>query len=226
MESIERTIPTSGESRLQARFGTGRRAAAFEREQVLDHLNPDMWRFVARMEMLFVATADARGNCDCSLRTGPLGFIRVLDAKTLVYPEYRGNGVMASLGNILENPHVGLVMYDFVESTIGLHVNGRASVLTNEALLERPALPAAVAADIAVDGGRHPECWVLVEVEAAYIHCSKHVPRLVKIDKTIAWGSDDREAKGGDYFRVSARRRSLGRGQGPTDPSSGDDTGR
>jgi predicted pyridoxine 5'-phosphate oxidase superfamily flavin-nucleotide-binding protein len=57
--------------------------------------------------MVFVATADANGNCDCSPRFGISGFVIILDDKTLAYPEYRGNGVFASLGNIIDNPHIG-----------------------------------------------------------------------------------------------------------------------
>lgn len=209
MATIEGTAAERGEHLLQARYGTRQRAEAFYRAQVLDHLNQEMRQFVSKMEMLFVATADADGKCDCSFRAGPPGFVRVLNERTLAYPEYRGNGVMASLGNIVDNPHVGLVMFDFVRSTIGLHVNGRATVIANEDLLNRQALPAAIAEDVAIDGGRHPERWVLVEVDEAYVHCSKHVPLLAKLDKAIAWGTDDQRQKGGDYFHVSARRRGL-----------------
>ena len=94
-----------------------------------------MIEFIDRMEMVFIATADANGDCDASLRAGTPGFLRVLDDRTLAYPEYRGNGVMASLGNIGENPHVGLLMIDFVEDMIGLHVNGRAQVVRRRHLL-------------------------------------------------------------------------------------------
>jgi uncharacterized protein len=58
----------------------------------------------------------------------------VLDEKTLAYPEYRGNGVMSSLGNISENPHVGLLFVDFTDK-IGLHVNGRARIVENDEFL-------------------------------------------------------------------------------------------
>ena len=91
-----------------------------------------MIEFVGRMEMLFIATSDGRGECDASLRAGPPGFLLVLDDRTLAYPEYRGNGVLASLGNIAENPHIGLLMIDFVEDLIGLHVNGRARVVEDD----------------------------------------------------------------------------------------------
>ena len=64
--------------------------------------------------MFFLATADGHGECDVSFRAGEAGFVHVLDEKILVYPEYRGNGVMASLGNITENPHAGLLFIDFI----------------------------------------------------------------------------------------------------------------
>jgi predicted pyridoxine 5'-phosphate oxidase superfamily flavin-nucleotide-binding protein len=91
-----------------------------------------MIEFVGRMEIVFIATSDTNGEFDASLRAGPPGFVRVLDDRTLAYPEYRGNGVMASLGNLSENPHIGLLMIDFVEDLIGLHVNGRARIVDND----------------------------------------------------------------------------------------------
>ena len=86
-----------GEHRLQQRYGTVPRARGFYDHQVLDHLNGHMQTFIGRMEMAFVATADGSGEADCSFRAGPPGFVRALGERTLVYPEYRGNGVMASL---------------------------------------------------------------------------------------------------------------------------------
>jgi len=59
--------------------------------------------------MMFIATSDADGECDASFLAGPPGFAAVLDERTLAWPEYRGNGVMAGAGNILENPHVGIL---------------------------------------------------------------------------------------------------------------------
>jgi hypothetical protein len=165
--------------------------------------------FIGRMEMVFVATSDADGNCDCSLRAGPPGFVRTIDDRTLAYPEYRGNGVMASQANIMENGHVGLFFADFLDSTVGLHVNGCARLAGNVDLLRRPDVPQAVRDDIAVAGGRQPERWVVVQVDEAYIHCSKHVPLFSKRDKAIAWGTDDARLKGGDYFGARADRQAT-----------------
>src|SRR5207342_640215 len=100
------------------------------------------------------------GDCDASLRAGAPGFLRVLDERTLAYPEYRGNGVMASLGNLGENPHIGLLMIDFVEDLIGLHVNGRAQILDEDGFCAR--FPGEAGFESAP--GRRAERWVVVEV--------------------------------------------------------------
>ncbi|HEV3464693.1 MAG TPA: pyridoxamine 5'-phosphate oxidase family protein [Actinomycetota bacterium] len=183
---------SSGEHELQRQHQTQERANRFYRQQVLERLNERMIQFIGRQEMVWIATADAHGECDCSFRAGPPGFVQVLDDRTLRYPEYRGNGVMASLGNILENPHVGMVFLDFDRERIGLHVNGTARIIEAGGNGVRPRV----------------ERWVEVRVEEAYIHCRKHLPHLVKaVDQGRAWGTDDVRAKGGDYFGASCEPR-------------------
>jgi len=46
------------------------------------------------------------------------------------------------------------------------------------------------------------ERWVIVSVDEAYMHCSKHIPLMQKIDHEVLWGTDDVRAKGGDYFEA------------------------
>lgn len=188
-----------GEHVLQERFGTTQRADQFYGNQVAGQLTPVMQEFIGRMEMAFIATSDAAGECDSSFRAGPAGFIRVLDDHTIAYPEYRGNGVMASLGNILQNPHVGIFVVDFTSDLIGLHVNGDASIIT-------PAQMQELDLDIpqSEHPGRRPVQWVLVTVAEAYIHCSKHIPKLVPQSRVRHWGTDNPRHKGGDYFGVAA----------------------
>ncbi|MEO6203554.1 MAG: pyridoxamine 5'-phosphate oxidase family protein [Nitrospirales bacterium] len=194
-------VSSEGECRAQNMMGTGRRAAAFYRNQMESELNDNMQSFIARQEMVFLSTANAKGECDCSFRAGTVGFVRVLNARMLAYPEYRGNGVMASVGNILENSQIGLMFIDFLQTTVGLHVNGKAKVLTNDDIIRLPNVTGAILEDVTVSGGRHPECWTLVEVEEAFIHCSKHIPLLKKLDKPLHWGTDDESLKGSGYFK-------------------------
>jgi hypothetical protein len=209
-ESATHPMPGSpGEHALQERYGTVARARSFYRRQVLDRLNARMREFIARQEMCFVATSDAAGGCDCSFRAGPPGFVRVLDERTLAYAEYRGNGVMASLGNLGENPHVGILFVDFTQDVIGLHVNGSARVVEPAELLA--SHPRLTAAQLEEAGETHfkprAERWVEVRVEEAYIHCAKHIPRMLKVPREIAWGTDDVRRKGGDFFAAACESR-------------------
>src|SRR5262249_38999842 len=149
---------------------TADRAQRFYDTQVLDHLNARMRDFVGRQEMMFLSTADLDGRCDSTFRAGPPGFVTALSAAEVTWPEYRGNGVMASLANITENGHAGLLFVDFFRDVIGLHVNGRARIVPDDALRAgHPGLP--------VDPvpGRRPERWVVVGVREAYVHCRKHI---------------------------------------------------
>jgi uncharacterized protein len=189
-----------GEHILQQQYGTTERARVFYENQLTDRLTPRMIEFIGRMEMAFIATSDAGGDCDCSFRAGHAGFLRVLDERTIAYPEFRGNGVMASLGNMLENPHVGMLMIDFSQDLIGLHVNGAAQIVPPAYVRDLdPDLP-----EQATGAGARPIQWVLVRVSEAYIHCSKHIPKLVPQSRVRHWGTDNPRHKGGDYFGVAA----------------------
>jgi predicted pyridoxine 5'-phosphate oxidase superfamily flavin-nucleotide-binding protein len=191
------TFGNEGERYVQDVTGTSERASRFHRDQMLDHLNPLMRDFIAQQEMLFIATSDSRGECDSSFRAGPPGFVHVIDDHTVAYPEYRGNGVFASAGNIMENPHIGLMFIDFLRDRIGLHVNGRARILEDDQLRRHvPGLP------LPEVPGQRALMWVLVHVEEAYIHCRKHIPKLRKLSADESWGTDDQLRKGGDFFAV------------------------
>ena len=194
---------SEGEHHLQAKYGTTQRALRFYDKQVLNYLSPVMKEFIAGQELLFIATSDKHSDCDCSFRFGKPGFVRVLDDKYLLYPEYRGNGVMASQGNITENQHIGMIFVDFFVSTVGLHVNGKAKLVEHVELKQfRKELPRDVIEEMNVEGKHRPERWIMVEVEEAYIHCSKHIPLLKKAEKDITWGTDDDALKRTDFFAL------------------------
>jgi predicted pyridoxine 5'-phosphate oxidase superfamily flavin-nucleotide-binding protein len=196
---------SGGEHDLQARYGNVKRANAFYDNQVLDYLTPEMREFILRMKMMFIASSDGHGECDNTFRAGPPGFLRVLDEKTVMWPEYKGNGVMASMGNITENPNVGILMVDFFETAVGLHVNGRAKIVENDAieafsgLFDR--LPFATGFVESAEVKKTPERWVVVSIDEAYVHCSKHIPMLRYVEGDEA---ADAEAtrRAGDVFKA------------------------
>lgn len=210
-QSSQNRMPGSeGEHYVQAVMGTADRAERFYRDQMLDYLNPVMKDFIARQEMLFIATADGHGECDSSFRAGPPGFVHVIDDRTLAYPEYRGNGVFASAGNIMQNPHIGLMFLDFTRDRIGLHVNGRVKIMEDDRL--RPRVPGLPLPEVP---GQRAQMWMMVQVEEAYIHCRKHIPHLRKVGADESWGTDDTLRKGGDFFAAKEENEARGQATSP-----------
>src|SRR5436305_12847405 len=81
------------------------------------------------MDMFFLATADAEGRPQCPYKGGDPGFVRVLDERTVAFPNYDGNGMYLSMGNLLVNPHVGMLFIDFTSKRPSrLRLNGVASI--------------------------------------------------------------------------------------------------
>src|SRR3954463_5671715 len=119
-----------GARSLQDRFDTRRLAdrldERFLREAVISESDRE---FIERMDMFFLATADAAGRPQCSYKGGEPGVVRVLDERTVAFPNYDGNGIFLSMGNLAVNPHVGLLFVDFVSGRPSrLRLNGIASV--------------------------------------------------------------------------------------------------
>ena len=201
-------IGSDGEKKMQELFETREDALKFYNNQMLDYLAPLMQEFILSQEMMFISTADSKGECDSSFRAGEKGFVTILDKNYLLFPEYRGNGVMASMGNISENGHVGLLFLDFFETKVGLHVNGRAKVIAKEHL-EEALIPFSGTYDILKNEKDRFKIvsYILVEVEEAYIHCSIHIPILKRVDEKDYLGKFPKYSKGGDAFSVVDRKR-------------------
>lgn len=187
---------SQGERELQEKFGTKRRAAAFYDNQMIDYINEQMKDFIKKQQFMFVSTSDRHGNCDSTFRSGQKGVVYVIDDYRVMYPEFRGNGVMASLGNISENPHVGLLLIDFLKDQVGLHINGGAEIVENDAL-EFILQDKDLVQHLEDMHQGKAERWVVVTVDEAYIHCSKHIPELREVSN-----SEQTQKNSGNYFKV------------------------
>ena len=131
----------------------------------LDRLDRHCRRFIGLSPFVVLATAGADGRVDCSPRGDPPGFVEVLDDRTVLLPDRPGNNRVDSLGNVFENPHVGLLfMIPGVNET--LRLNGRATLTTDPTRLE----PLSVK-------GRMPRSGLLIEVEEIFLHCTKALVR-------------------------------------------------
>lgn len=130
-----------GMRRLQDARDTRRLADRLEQTIVHTALTNEDRAFIERCAMFFVATADAHGRPDCSYKGGLPGFVRIVDDRTLAFPDYDGNGMYRSWGNLLVNPRIGLLFLDF-ENPRRLRVNGTAQIDEQDPL--RAEYPGAV----------------------------------------------------------------------------------
>jgi hypothetical protein len=152
-----------GNRALQDAFGSRALADRLEEKLRRDCFNDDDAAFIAAQSFFFLATADAEGRPDCSFKGGPPGFARVAAPDLLVFPDYDGNGMFKSLGNLAANPHVGLLFIAMGEAPRRLRVNGRAEVAQGDAAM------AAV-----------PGAQLLVKVTPTDIfpNCPRYIPRM------------------------------------------------
>ena len=76
-------------------------------ERVTETIGAEAREVIEAARMFFLATCDDRGLPTCSYKGGDPGFVRVVDDRTLAFPNYDGNGKYQSMGNLLRNPNVG-----------------------------------------------------------------------------------------------------------------------
>ena len=90
-------------------------------------------RYLESFEFFFIATSNRKGECDASFRGKREGapIIKIIDSRTIIFPDYLGNGSFRSLGNILENPHIGMVFMDLNTGT-RIRINGDAEIVQSE----------------------------------------------------------------------------------------------
>jgi uncharacterized protein len=125
--------------------------------------------FIQRCRMFFIATADESGHPDCSYKGGLPGFVQVIDDKTLAIPDYDGNGQYRTWGNVVANPHVGLLFVDF-ETPKRLRVNGTAVVSTADPLLAE--IPGAV-------------FIVRLTAERIFPNCPRYIHKMQLVEESV-----------------------------------------
>jgi len=130
----------------------------------LDRISDDHRQLIEAAPFVIVATSGPEG-LDCSPRGDPAGFVRVVDEKTLLIPDRRGNNRVDSLSNLVRDPRIALL---FLIPGIGetLRANGRAVLSSDLELRESFAI-----------GSKVPACVIVVAVESVYTQCPKAIIR-------------------------------------------------
>lgn len=160
-----------GEKEAQKRFGAEGFWDVNNLNAMLhDTIAPNLAMFIEDLPFFFIATANSEGECDCSFRgrehdaSGqPYSLVKVIDKKTLVFPDYQGNKLYNSLGNIIVNGHIGVLFIDFQSSTRA-RVNGRAEIIEDKS----------VYSDIWPLAQR----YIKVTAEQVYGNCKARIPKM------------------------------------------------
>ena len=160
---------TSSVKAVQARLGSRQHYAQMEeRDGWSDTITPDLTAFLRERDSFYFATASAEGRPYIQHRGGPKGFLKVLDAHTLAFADFKGNRQYISIGNLVENDQAFLFFMDYATQT-RLKIWGTAEVIENDPeLLTRLT-------DSSYKG--RPERVIRFRVEAWDANCRQHIPR-------------------------------------------------
>jgi uncharacterized protein len=152
-----------GNRQLQDAFDSRRIADRLEGKLTRTAFTADDRAFIESVIYFFIATADADGRPDCSFKGGAPGFVRVTAPDEIAFPDYDGNGMFKSLGNLAVNAQVGLLFIDLHEKPRRLRVNGEAKVSRDD-----PLLAQTVGAQLIVR----------VKARAIFPNCPRYIPKL------------------------------------------------
>jgi predicted pyridoxine 5'-phosphate oxidase superfamily flavin-nucleotide-binding protein len=151
-----------GNRGLQDRFQSRKIADRLEEVTTRAQFTANDKDFIESVRYFFLATADKEGRPDCSFKGGAPGFVRVIGPSELVFPDFDGNGMFKSLGNIDVNGEVGLLFIDFGKPR-RLRVNGSAAVRADD-----PLLAQTVGAQLIVR----------VNARAIFPNCPRYIPTM------------------------------------------------
>ena len=154
--------------RLQRRFDTERLADRIEERLFRSALTDEDRTFIERLDLFFLATVNSRGEPSCSYKGGDPGFVRVLDANTLAFPCYDGNGMFLSMGNVAANRNVGMLFIDLT-SPKRLRVNGTARI--EPPSFVAPAFPEA-------------QFVVVVSVREVFPNCPRYIHKFALVERS------------------------------------------
>ncbi|MBM3529233.1 MAG: pyridoxamine 5'-phosphate oxidase family protein [Alphaproteobacteria bacterium] len=159
-----------GNRGLQDQFDSRRISDRLEQKLARTAFSDDDKAFIQGAIYFFVASADAEGRPDCSFKGGPPGFVRITGPSELAFPDYDGNGMFKSLGNLAVNPNVGLLFIDLHERPRRLRVNGTATVSRDD-----PLLGSTVGAQLIVR----------VQARAIFPNCPRYIPKMTLAEPSI-----------------------------------------
>lgn len=173
-----------GEVEAQQRFGVEGVWNDFNlRAMFRESISGGLAEYIEALPFFFIATANQKGECDCSFRGrefdasgNPYPLLKVLGPDALVFPDYRGNKLFNSLGNMLVNPQIGMLFIDF-ENRVRARINGRTEILE--------------------DRSAYSDIWPLahryvrVTPVQVYGNCKARIPKMAPIPTSDSFFQDE-----------------------------------
>jgi len=156
-----------GSRKFQDRFDTRRLADRIE-SRVADVIDDEDREFIEARDMFFLSSVDHRGYPTVSYKGGDPGFVRVVDERTLAFPNYDGNGMYLSVGNLTRDPKVGLLFIDW-EQPSRVRVHGDASVDLEDPLAREY---------------REAQFIVRVRVREVFPNCPRYIHRYALVERS------------------------------------------
>ncbi|HZX56888.1 MAG TPA: pyridoxamine 5'-phosphate oxidase family protein [Ilumatobacteraceae bacterium] len=129
------TFYGDGQRRLQDEFDSRVLADVLEAAIVRPQIDDEAKAFIESRSFFFLSTVDADGQPTVSHKGGAVGFLRVIDPSTIVFPSYDGNGMFLSMGNIAQDGRIGLLFMDF-ERPHRLRCHANAVVSRNDPMID------------------------------------------------------------------------------------------
>ncbi|HAI15795.1 MAG: pyridoxamine 5'-phosphate oxidase family protein [Pseudomonadota bacterium] len=159
---------TLAQRQLQGEFETTDLADRIVEAVVTEELSDPQAEFIHSRNMFYLSTIDESGYPSCSYKGGDLGFVRVINPVTIVFPNYDGNGMFMSMGNIQDKAKVGLLFIDF-ETPQRLRLRGEARCLR-----EGPMLDSYPGANLVVE----------ISVNHVWVNCPRYVHRMQPLEQS------------------------------------------
>ena len=123
---------------------------------------------IENSKFFFIASS-WNGYSDCNIKSGDPGFVKIVEKGIVEYPEYDGNSMYRTAGNISKNPNVALLFLNFDGKSRRIRINGHATIHHDNKSLED-----------------HFGAKFVVRINCEiYPNCPRYIPNLEKDEPSV-----------------------------------------
>lgn len=157
---------TESNRKLQGENDSRKLADAVVHAIVDDELRPEQAGFIGSLDYFFLTTINENNEPTVSYKGGPVGLVHVVNPKKIVFPNYDGNGMFLSMGNVEATSKVGLLFIDMV-TPLRVRVQGDAKLTKNPEYL-----------------AKFPGSNMIVEIDikAVFYNCARYIHKHERVE--------------------------------------------